>query len=123
MGKIIRLTEYDLTRLVNRVIKEQNKSNTHKIAEFIDSIKDIYGWSYNPSNPMSEFALVPTDIGYDGFKHDSFRKYIGKPLIFDGKDDTTYCYIDKRNNIVLKHLGKKTTYPLQTNIKKMLSSL
>lgn len=125
MKKVIRLTEDDLTRLIKRVIKEESiDSNAHMIAEFIDSIKDIYGWSYNPSHPMREFALIPTDIGYDGFKHDSFRKYVGKPLIFNGKDEILdYCYIDKRNNIVLKHLDKKTTYPLKTNIKQILSSL
>lgn len=78
-------------------------------------------WRYNPTN---EFALKPQSIGHSGFKKNEFVKFIGKPLsyIFD---DSTNCYVDSRGNFILKHLGKKTTLPLNelTGIKATISKI
>ena len=121
MRKIVRLTESDIQRIIRRVIKEQStttKSLPHARAEFIDIIKDIPNWTYNPLHRMKEFAFIPNkgDIGYDGFKQDSFFKYTGKPLIFSGPDDTTYCFLDKRGNFIFKELNQKKSLSLLENI-------
>lgn len=131
MKKIVKLTESDLTRIVKRVIVEQSENSLKniraEIVTFLNGMSNI--WQYSPSHNMSEFAFIPKDgdIAYNGMKYDSFKKYTGKPLIWVKKDgNTTYCYFDKRNNFVLKHLGKKTSTPLTSgfdNIKTQITKI
>ena len=111
--------EFCTSRNTKGTINEETTANLPNVrAEVIDYIKNNKNWKYNPQHKMSEFAFVPKkgEIGYAGFKQDSFSTYTGKPLIFSGSDDLEYCYLDKNNNFVLKHLGKKTTLPLSGGI-------
>ena len=122
MAKVVRLTESDITRLVRRVIEEQSSEDDK--AKFIVMMESFPKFKFNPNHPMKEFAFVPKkgDVGFSGFGNKEFDKFLGKPLIFS-LDDTTYCYLDNRNNFVIKHLGKKTTVPLVGNINKIKSIL
>ena len=123
MKKVIRLTENDLMRIVKRVISEESntKVSPDELAKFIKMMELFPKWRYDPIN---EFALKPNQIGFSGFKNNEFIKFIGKPLSYSF-DGFTNCYVDLRGDFILKHLGKKTTLPLNdiTNIKNSISKI
>jgi hypothetical protein len=89
MGKIIRLTEQDLVRLVNRVIKEEintmsPKINYSVIGKFLRSINQggtqyTSKWVLDSGNPMKRGMSA---VKLTGKEETIPMNYVGKPLVW-----------------------------------------
>jgi len=99
MGKIIRLTESDLTRLVKRVIEEQ-ANGSGQIDKFLEIITD-HGFKLDVNSKDKPFAYVYNKGQY-------MSQFGGKPLCFFKKDNESY-YNDENITIFLRKNGVRVT--------------
>jgi len=122
MEKIIRLTESDLTRLVKRVIEEQNSSNDIVLVRtnFIMKLLNK-GFKFTPNAVGSASAFRPknNDLMIDG--------YDGKPLIFTyglGTNGETIVSLERDGVTIRKFQGGAATrYTLPKDLDKFFSQL
>jgi hypothetical protein len=90
MKKIVRLTESDLTRIVNRVIKE-NEEDTIRIPRNYDGVRMELGKNVNPQDIIemynqlvaSEGESVPLEKYEDGYFWNEFMDDIMVDVILD----------------------------------------
>jgi hypothetical protein len=109
MKKIIRLTESDLTRIVKRVIKENEEDNIH-IPRKYNGVRMELGKSVNPQDIIemynelvaSEGESVPLEKYEDGYFWNEYMDDIMVDVILDelnyaivGEEDEDYDDEDK----------------------------
>lgn len=80
MAKIVRLTESDLTRLINRVINEQTKLKTFSCFDYFDSKGIEFG--NDGGNYSSWYPNVPGYYVEGNLTHDDYE-----PSVYFHKED------------------------------------
>jgi hypothetical protein len=105
MKKIIRLTESDLTRIVNKVIKEDNEEDNIHIPRKYNGVRMELGKSVNPQDIIemynelvaSEGESVPLEKYEDGYFWNEYMDDIMVDVILDelnyaivGEEDEDY---------------------------------
>ncbi len=122
MEKIIRLTESDLTRLVKRVIEEQNSSDDIVFTRSNFIMKLINkGFKFTPNAVGNASAFRPkkNDLMIGG--------YDGKPLIFTyglGTNGETIVSLEKDGVTIRKFFAATATrYTLPKDLDKFFSQL
>jgi hypothetical protein len=100
MKKIIRLTESDLVRLVNKVIKEQNDLNDYSQNDFSDELE---GLDYQKDPSFQEYDMTPEnfDDAYDEIKGRTFASFGNMGMYVDVYKD--YPATDVANSLLKKY--------------------
>jgi hypothetical protein len=100
MKKIIRLTESDLIRLVNKVIKEQNDLNDYSQNDFSDELE---GLDYQKDPSFQEYDMTPEnfDDAYDEIKGRTFASFGDMGMYVDVYKD--YPASDVANSLLKKY--------------------
>jgi hypothetical protein len=100
MKKIIRLTESDLVRLVNKVIKEQNDLNDYSQNDFSDELE---GLDYQKDPSFQDYDMTPEnfDDAYDEIKGRTFASFGDMGMYVDVYKD--YPASDVANSLLKKY--------------------